>query len=77
MNKRETRKHIKRFRIGFNEGREAYARWFRNPGTPMPVGSVLASTLPGCSDECPCMSTMQGWEEGWAHTDEHGIPRWL
>ena len=77
MNKRETFRRIKRFGIGFNEGREAYARWVRNPGSPMPFSSVRANSMPGCSEECPCEITMQGWVEGWANCEENGIPRWI
>lgn len=77
MNKREIRKFVKRNRIGFYEGLKDYANWLRNPGAPMPFGSTLSATLPGCSTECRCPITEQAWWEGWAYGEERGVPRWL
>jgi hypothetical protein len=62
MDKRE---RARRYIDGYAEGMDAYVQWYRDYSAPLPGSSALAKEQPGCSPECPCMHTEEGWQQGW------------
>lgn len=61
MDKRE---RARRYVAGYAEGMDAYVQWYRDYNAPLPFGSALAKEQPGCSAECPCAHTEEGWAQG-------------
>ena len=61
MDKRE---RARRYVDGYAEGMDAYVRYVQY-SAPLPGSSALAKVQPGCSPECPCMHTEEGWQQGW------------
>lgn len=73
MNKQNVSRDL--YRKGRREGVAAYLAW-RAGRTPMPLASVLACKQPGCSVECPCATTREGFMDGFIWAEDNKYETW-